>query len=254
MTGIWRYAGVCQLLAWLIVGALVLTLGPACASWDKADPKDVEAIECLLGGGDWADGECIYTPDPEPTPTPKPKPTPTPPPPAEFLPPTAAELAAAGKRVEIKPVREGKRGMGATPRGQFGRAYYCQPEVAWPEACEAGRSFGPVAPDGHPKRVAWEAHFMGQRCATFSFESDTHMSYDPWISIKGVNQNHPRNVRVCGQGQFATHYSWIGEIGPGGRPYIIEGQWSWATAHGNGRVCAFARDRVGYFCIKYIER
>ena len=143
--------------------------------------------------------------------------------------------------------------MGATPRGAFGRDYYCLPEVAWPEACAAGRSFGPVAPDGHPKRVAWEAHFLGQPCATFSFQSATHMSYDPWIVLEGVNQNHPRNVRVCGQGQFETDPSWRKESHQG-HLYIVEGQWSWATAHGDGRVCAAAADGVGLFCINYEER
>jgi len=167
--------------------------------------------------------------------------------------PTAAELEADGRRVEIKPVREGRKGMGATARGAFGRAYYCLEEVAWPEACAAGRSFGPVAPDGHPDRPAMESVFMGQACATFSFESDEHMSYDPWIATSGVNQNHPRNVRVCGQGQFETHESWVKEPHQGGW-YLVRGQWSWATVHGNGRVCAEAANGVGKFCIRYVER
>ena len=238
--------------------AAVIAL-PACASWDQPDPKDLEAIECLLTGGTWTDGACIYDPSPDPTPTPTPTPGPTPSPtptptptpePTEWMPPTAAELWESGLRVEVKPVREGRKGMGATPRGQFGRAYYCLPEVAWPEACAAGRSFGPIAPDGHPKRVAWEAHFMGQSCATFSFQSNEHMSWDPWIVLQGVNQNHPRNVRVCGQGQFASHPSWVRDKDG----YLQEGQWSWATAHGNGRVCAAAADGVGLFCINYKER
>ena len=166
--------------------------------------------------------------------------------------PTAVELEARGDRVEIKPIREGRKGMGATARGAFGREYYCLEEVAWPEACAAGRSFGPVAPDGHPDRPAMEAVFMGQACARFSFQSDEHMSFDPWIVTGSprVNQNHPRNVRVCGQGQFETHPSWTRDA----NGYIQSGQWSWATAHGNGRVCAEAADGVGRFCIKYVEK
>ena len=234
---------------WLIVLALAVAILMSCASWDRPDPCDLEAIECLMAGGDWQSGkdcgECVM---PEPPPPPPP-----PPPPEEFLPPTAAELVADGLRVEIKPVGEGKKGMGVTAKGAFGRGYYCTDEVDWPEACAKGRSFGPVAPDGHPKRVAWEAHFMGQPCATFSFQSDTHMSYDPWISIRGINQNHPRNVRVCGQGQFENHRSWVREVYQDGN-YIVAGQWSWATAHGDGLVCAAAKDGVGLFCINYKER
>lgn len=161
-------------------------------------------------------------------------------------------MEADGKRVEVKPNKEGRRGFGATPRAAFGKAWYCTPEVAWPEACAAGRRFGPIAPDGHPKRAEWEAIFLGQPCATFSFESDTHMSYDPWISISGVNQNHPRNVRVCGQGQFETHSSWVKEPYQG-HLYIVKGQWSWATAHGNGDVCAEAANGVARKCVKYVE-
>lgn len=196
-------------------------------------------------------------PEPEPEPDPEPEPEPVPEPPVGFLPPTAAELEARGDRVEVKPVKEGRRGFGATPRAAFGRDYYCSAEVAWPEACAAGRSFGPVAPDGHPKRVAWEAHFLGTEtgCAIFSQESDDLITFDPWISLQGVNQNHPRNVRVCGQGQFETHPSWVHTFyPPEGRSYITGGEWSWATAHGEGRVCAEAADGVGRFCINYEEQ
>jgi len=238
MRGIWR-----SIIRPATLGAFCLALLVSCGG------ISLDEVACAAQGGTWTEGTCKFPSPPPPPPTPPP----VPPTPEEFLPPTAAYLEASGLRVEIKPVREGKKGMGATPRGQFGRAYYCAPEVAWPEACAKGRSFGPVAPDGHPKRVAWEAHFLGQSCATFSFESETHMSYDPWISLQGVNQNHPRNVRVCGQGQFETHPSWRMEPFQG-RPYIVAGQWSWATAHGNGRVCAEAADGVGRFCINYVER
>ena len=165
-------------------------------------------------------------------------------PPAEWLPPTAADLWESGLRVEIKPVREGRQAVGATARGEFGRDYYCLPQVAWPEACAAGRTFGPVAPGGHPKRVAWEAHFMGQSCATFSVQGD--MSFNPWIVLEGIDQNHPRNVLACGHGQFDTHASWVYR---GAR--IVEGQWSWASVHGSGRVCAAAADGVGLLCVDF---
>jgi hypothetical protein len=102
-------------------------------------------------------------------------------------------------------------------------------------------------------REEWEAHFLGIQCPEFSYESRGHMSFDPWISLSGVNQNHPRNVRVCKQGQFESHPSWIKEE-HNGHLYIARGQWSWATAHGNGQVCAEAADGVGRNCINYIER
>lgn len=175
-----------------------------------------------------------------------------PPPPPEWMPPTAAELAQAGHRVEIRPQREGGKNVGYTPWAEFGRDYYCREEVDWPEACAEGRSRGPVAPEGHPKRVEWEKHFLGQPCATFSYESNEHMSFDPYYVIDGVNQNHPRNVRVCGQTKFGGDPSWVKEE-HGGHFYISRGQWSIASAHGNGEVCAEAKGGVGRKCMKYEE-
>jgi hypothetical protein len=163
--------------------------------------------------------------------------------------PTAQAMQAQGKRVEIRPKREGRKGMGATPLGAFGREYYCQ-DGLWPEACQAGRSFGPVAPDGHPDRVACEKQFLELDCPYFSYRSQEHMSFDPWIALNGVNQNHPRNVaQGCGT-QFQDHPSVIKDSN--GRPQA--GQWSWATAHGNGQVCAEAKNRAGRKCIDYVER
>ena len=200
--------------------------------------------------------EMCAVPSPVPTPTPEPEPTPEPtpdpePPPQAYMPPTLAELAAQGKRVEVRPSREGRKGFGATVRAEWGVEHYCRPETAWPEACAEGRVFGPVAPDG-PTREKWEVYTMGGQCAFFSFESDTHMSFDPWIVQDEVNQNHPRNVRVCGQGQFETHASWVVEPYQG-HNYIVAGQWAWTTAHGNGRVCAEGKDGVGKVCVNYLE-
>jgi hypothetical protein len=165
--------------------------------------------------------------------------------------PTARTLEGQGVRVEIRPKQEGKRGFGATPLASFGKEYYCQPGL-WPEACADGRTFGPVAPDGHPDRVACEKQFLELPCANFTNESRGHMSFDPFIVINGVNQNHPRNVDVCGQARLQDDPSWRKEPYQG-QMYIVEGQWSWATAHGNGRVCAEAKDGAGRHCVSFTE-
>jgi hypothetical protein len=178
-------------------------------------------------------------------------------------------MVSNGYRCEVIPKKEGRKGFGATPKCNRwpdvnGQPYYCQPGL-WPERCADGRRDGPVAPDGHPKRSACEAHFLQLPCPEFSYQSDGHMSFDPWICInegnvfrrtlnfitrRCVNQNHPRNIRVCGQGQFETHLSWKKDQ----QGYIKRGQWSWATAHGNGDVCAEAKDGVAKKCVGYLEQ
>jgi hypothetical protein len=163
-------------------------------------------------------------------------------------------MADNGYRCDVKVQREGRKGISAGvtcnnwPKVN-GENYYCQPGL-WPEACAANRRGGPVAPPGHPLRGACENQFYEQWCARFSYSSTTHMSFDPWIVLDSENQNHPRNVRECGQGQFETHPSWLKDD----RGYIKEGQWAWATAHGDGRVCA--EDKNAHFrgCINYKER
>jgi hypothetical protein len=170
-------------------------------------------------------------------------------------------MIANGYRCEVRVKREGRKGVASTPwcanwPDVNGEPYYCQPGL-WPERCAEGKPGGPVAPDGHPARPACEARFLQQPCATFRYESNTHMSFDPWICIheegqatgQCTNQNHPRNVRVCGQGKFETHPSWEKDA----QGYIKAGQWSWATAHGNGTVCAEARGGVAKSCVAYVE-
>jgi hypothetical protein len=162
-------------------------------------------------------------------------------------------MEANGYRCDVEPKREGRKGFGATPKCRNwpkvnGENYYCQPGL-WPEACAEGRRGGPVAPDGHPRRVACEKQFLQLDCPYFTYTSSEHMSFDPWVTINSVNQNHPRNVRVCGQGQFETHESWD----KCGTRWICAGQWSWATAHGNGSVCAAAKDGVAKRCVPYRE-
>jgi hypothetical protein len=220
----------------------------------NVDPEIIWKTLCFYQGGEWVNGSCkLPTPNPEPTPTPTPEPTPTPTPtptpPPEWKPPTAAQLAAAGKKVEIRPYNIAGKQIRVTPLAAFGLEYYCRAEVQWAEACNAGRWFGPVAPEGHAKRVEWENHFLGQMCATFSYESVGHMSFDPYIVRNEVNQNHPENIRHCGQTKFGGDPSW--ERDPQG--YIKAGQWSWATAHGDGKICASAANGVGRYCIDYIE-
>ena len=156
--------------------------------------------------------------------------------------PTARSLFDQGKRVEIRPKKEGAKGMSATPLGEFGPAYYCQ-EGLWPEACAAGRTFGPVAPDGHPNRVACEQVFLEEcgpvlsQAVCLSPVGDCPITFDPFIVINGLNQNHPRNVRQgCGT-QLEDHASWKKELIAGGLK-VVEGAMPWSTAHGNGRVKA----------------
>ena len=65
------------------------------------------------------------------------------------------------------------RGHHATPLGCFGRDYYCTtgPEgMNWPEACAEGKRCGPVAPLGHPQRVACERVFLGADCPVWRGE------------------------------------------------------------------------------------
>lgn len=183
-----------------------------------------------------------------------------PPPDNKWSTPTAAQMQELGLRVQIRPKREGRRGIGVTPVAEFGKyevdgkPYYCQPGL-WPEACAEGRLMGPPAPDGHPDRIATEQIFYEQPCATVSVEpaAGGHMSLDPWIVQGGVNQNHPRNVEACGQARFQDDPSWVKEPYQG-RLYIVEGQLSWATWHGTGQVCAEAKGGVGKHCISVEER
>jgi hypothetical protein len=155
-----------------------------------------------------------------------------------------------GLWAEVVPKREGRKALGATAKGRFGRDYYCQPGL-WPEACAGGRREGPVAPDGHPARVACEKQFLELDGPLFTLEGDggSHMSMDPWIVLDDVNQNHPRNVRNGTGKQFEDHPSWRKEE-HGGRLYIVEGQVWWATFHGKGKVCASAKDATGRKCLR----
>jgi hypothetical protein len=69
------------------------------------------------------------------------------------------------------------------------------------------------------------------------------------LDIQCVNQNHPRNVRVCGQGQFENHPSWKRDA----QGKIYEGQWAKAMAAGNGDVCAEAAGSLFRSCVGYVE-
>jgi hypothetical protein len=79
--------------------------------------------------------------------------------------PHASEVARA--QVKVKPYG---RGAQATPFGCFGKDYYCSEEMDWPAACTLQRSCGPVAPDGHPQRVACERIFLGTDCPVWKGE------------------------------------------------------------------------------------
>jgi hypothetical protein len=150
---------------------------------------------------------------------------------------------------------QGRRIWRATPRGAFGREYYCRDDVDWPEACAAGRSFGPVAPEGHPKRLDWEAAYMGIQCPYWSAESSAHISFDPFF-VSGnppVNQNHPDNVAICGQAADHADPSWVKD--PNG--YVQAGIWTIATFHCTPgvacAVCASGKDGVGRTCHAFTE-
>jgi hypothetical protein len=189
----------------------------------------------------------------------------------DFNTPTAAAMQVAGRTCSVLPQREGRKNFGfgvvcdRWPDLPDGTLYYCQ-DGLWPARCAEGRRDGPVAPPGHPQRSACESQFLGQPCATFTYESDTHMSFDPWycitaagaefgreealvLDIQCVNQNHPRNVRVCGQGQFENHPSWKRDA----QGKIYEGQWAKAMAAGNGDVCAEAAGSLFRSCVGYVE-
>lgn len=207
---------------------------------------------CIYQGGNWVDGRCLYPTTPPPAPDPTPTPTPTPPPdppdpdppvpplppvdPCPFGTPTAREMAARGKRVEIRPDLEGYN-VTATPQANFGIEYYCQPGL-WPEACRGNRTFGPVAPDGHPKRMACEAQFMEAPCPYFKTKPSPGyglMTFDPYFVIDRVNQNHPNN-KTCGEDD------WV-KVPNGHNLGIVAGSWWLASAHGRGYVIACNADQ-----------
>lgn len=173
--------------------------------------------------------------------------------------PTARSLIARGIRAEARPSREGRKGIGVTAWARFGREYYCTDEMNWPEACAAGRREGPVAPDGHPQRVACEKQFYEQDWALLETVGDggSHMSLDPWQCIREpgqpanqcTNQNHPRNVRLGLGATFGNHESWVKELHRG-HWYIVSGMIGWCTGHGRGLVCASAKGGVARTCIR----
>jgi hypothetical protein len=159
--------------------------------------------------------------------------------------PTARELVAQGKRVEIK-VQRTVAGAGvepaagkwitATPTGCFGRDYYCS--IGWQEACDEGMECGPVAPEGDPQRPPCEAQFLEVPCPHFVMDRCTGtgeqcpITFDTYIVIDGVNQLHPANVRAgCRESTYVKD--------PDGR--LLSGEWWKATAHGKGyiRACNF---------------
>lgn len=153
--------------------------------------------------------------------------------------PTASWLKAQGARVEVRPEIHGAT-VSATPLAAFGNDYYCQPEVNWPEACAEGRTFGPVAPEGHPNRLECEQQFLEQCGPVFSMAVCTGtpdqcpVTFDPFYVIGGVNQNHPSNVAAGCGGQFTDHESWVVVPGNG----VVEGAMWASIAHGKGHIKA----------------
>jgi hypothetical protein len=131
--------------------------------------------------------------------------------------------------------------VSATPLADFGRIkidgvpYYCTEAVAWPEACAAGRLFGPVAPDGHPERLVCEQYFLQGCGPKFSMAecagsgNECPITFDPFYVINGVNQNHPSNVIAGCNGYDWEKTSWGA---------VLKGSFWTASAHGKGTIKA----------------
>lgn len=146
--------------------------------------------------------------------------------------PTARELVTAGKRVEIKPRKEGKK-VGVTPLGEFGWEYYCA--IGWTDACAKKRTFGPVAPDGDTRRIACEQHFLGAPCPTLQMGkclgdgNQCPITFDPFFVIDGVNQNHPRNVAAgCRTSTWKKN----------DEGHVVQGEMQVAIPSGKGTILA----------------
>lgn len=229
-------------VALLAVVSLLLFVG--CFLPARQPPGPVPE-PCLEVPGPWCHEagltcDCRHQPPGDKCPSwvacsPIPTPTPTPEPVRCTLgTPTALALLQAGQRVDIRPEIHGAN-VSATPRGEFGSDYYCQPEMGWPEACASMKHFGPVAPDGHPQRMACEAVFLGQPCPTFSMATcgssapgACPVTFDPFYVVDGINQNHPVNVAA---GCNGADWQKVGG-------HVVEGMFWLATAHGRGTIKA----------------
>lgn len=163
--------------------------------------------------------------------------------------PTAREAAVQGKHPTIRVQRttagytvkgqepQAGKWISGTPVANFGKSYYCQPGMNWPEACASPPTPGPVAREGDPQRPPCEAAFLEAPCPVFSQERCTGtgeqcpITWDPYLVIDGVNQNHPDNVKAG-----CRESTWVRENGR-----IVKGEWWKATAHGKGflRACNF---------------
>jgi hypothetical protein len=180
---------------------------------------------------------------------PGPEPEPPPPPDCATLgTPTAREAKAQGKDptinvqrtvagpLEIEDEIRASKWISGTPVATFGKDYYCA--IGWAEACNEGETRGPVASEGVPTRLAREACFLEAPCPMFSMDHCTGtggqcpITWDPYIVIDGVNQNHPENVRAG-----CRESTWIRDPGDG----IVRGEWWKASAHGKGylKACNF---------------
>lgn len=241
-------------------------------------------------------GACSWLPDlpplpPEPVPTPTPTPTPEPCPPAEPTEPCEGEWfwhsqhphdSCEGEwvcvlpepeptptpewptwqtmpyRWEVKLKKQGKKRVNMTIVGDFGKLeggeYY---KDIWPERYAEGKTWGPLAPDGHPERLAREAAFMEQPCPEwFAYDEvpsgSPPYNFDPWFVQGGENQNHWRNVEAgCGTWK-EPHESWV--YWPG--TLKVKSGMFWAfTVHGNLKVkacigngghCTISRFRIDF--------
>jgi hypothetical protein len=157
--------------------------------------------------------------------------------------------------------RQGKRRADFQILGHFGKleivpgyTWYCTPDdsppgMVWREACEKGRTWGPVVPDSHPKRKYYEALFMEQPCPEwFAYDEKPSgyppYTFDPWFVQHGENQNHWKNVEAgCGTWK-EPHPSWKYWDTT---KYVKSGMFWAFTIHGNLKVKACIGN--GHHCV-----
>lgn len=179
------------------------------------------------------------TSTPEPTPTPTPAPTPTPTPSPTPTPEASCTLGTPFYKQATAPqwgISPYGRGFQFTPKARFGKDYYCSKEMNWPEACAAGRSEGPVAPDGHPQRLACERQFTGSTaCPLAKMRKCTGsgaqcpITFDAWVWDANLGKEVPHNInRVAG----CTEEEMLPQNGT-----QVRGQWLQPSGKGTFAVC-----------------
>jgi hypothetical protein len=126
-------------------------------------------------------------------------------------------------------------GFGATALADFGADYYCR--IGWTAACNEGRRTGPVAPDGHPQRVACERAFMGVRCPRFLHSKcsgtgdQCPLTFDPYVFDHALGREVPFPPNVAADCPMDPQDS--SDV----RAYKV-----WVSGKGKFKVCMGARE------------